>query len=218
VRLSFDTQQNAALAQQIAAAISAGVAGLTIHPADSKNGPPPSLPTGQVGEFVASTNSTTVLPRGYTYVVDDAKNATIFSSRDANQQILSGNVNLTFLTAAGNGTVVGGGGKNEILVSAGDPGAWQINLGNGNDTIRALGAGNDTIDAGGGKNFIQLGSGHNLVTSGGPDTIFAGSGRETVVADASKNSSSDVIFGHASRLFLVASGARPFSVAWEATR
>jgi Ca2+-binding RTX toxin-like protein len=206
VTLSYDSQQNAVLARQIAAVITAGVTGGTIQAADSKNGFPPALPAGQVGEWVQSTKGTTVLPTGYTYVVDTAKDATILSSGDKNQQILSSNVNLTFTAAAGNGSIVGGGGQNQILLSPGDAGAWQVNLGNGNDTVRALGAGNDTIAAGGGKNFIQLGSGNDQITSVGSDTIFAGSGTETVLGDPSKTSSSDVVHGNSSRLLLIATG------------
>jgi len=205
--LSYDSAQNALLAQQIAGAISAGVTAGTIHPADSKYGPPSPLPLGATGEFVASTNTVAFLPSGYTDVVDATASAVIYGAGGANQQILAGSGNLTFVSSAGNGSVVAGGGNDQIVVAASDPGNWLIDTGNGNDTIRALGAGNDSIDAGGGNNYIQLGAGMDELTSQGSDTIVGGAGDETVLASAAgAGHATDVIYGNSSMLFLVADG------------
>ncbi|HVC59310.1 MAG TPA: calcium-binding protein [Acetobacteraceae bacterium] len=205
VSLSYDSAQNALLAQQIAGAFSAAVSGGTVQPADSKYGPPPPLAPGATGEFVASTNSVTFLPHGYTDVVNAAAAAVVFGSGGANQQILSGSGNLSFVTTEGNGTVVAGGGNNQIVVAAGDSGGWQIDTGNGNDMIRALGAGNDTIAAGGGNNYLQLGAGKDQIITQGADTILGGTGAETVVASATGGQhATDLIYGNASMLFLVA--------------
>ncbi len=159
VALSYGSGENAVLAAQIAAAISAAVANGTIIPADSASGPPPPLPSGATGEFVASTNSVTFLPHGYNDVVDSAAQAVIFGSGGPNEQILAGGGNLTFDAAGGNGSIVAGDGNNQIVVPVTDVGNWLIDTGAGNDTIRALGGGNDSIDAGTGHNYIQLGAG-----------------------------------------------------------
>jgi len=103
----------------------------------------------------------------------------------------------------GSGTIVGGGGDNRVVIPASVAGGWSINTGNGDDTVLALGSGNDTISAGGGHNAIMLGSGNNIVQSTGDDTVSAGSGHETIAATGM---GSDVIFGNSSALFFVATG------------
>ena len=52
VTLNFDTNANAALAGQLAAAITAGVETGSIVPAVDTDGPPPPLAPGKIGEFV----------------------------------------------------------------------------------------------------------------------------------------------------------------------
>ena len=73
VTLSFDSNANAALAQKLAAAITAGVTGGSILPATDKDGPPPALLPGQTGEFVQTTSNPTFLSQGYKAVVDTAR-------------------------------------------------------------------------------------------------------------------------------------------------
>jgi len=201
VSLTYDSAANAVLAQQVAGAIQSGLAGGTIQAADSKSGPPPSLPPGVTGEFVQSTSGVTLLPPGYTFLVDSAPTAVVFGSGAPGESILVGSGNLSFFATGGSGSVVGGGGNNIINIPSSDPGAWDIALGNGNNVIRALGSGNDTITAGTGHNTIQLGSGSDFITTAGSDTILASGGSETVTATGS-----DIVFGNASQLFFVGSG------------
>jgi Ca2+-binding RTX toxin-like protein len=204
VSLTYDREATTQLARQIAGAIDAGLADNTIVPFDNASGSPPTVPAGQVGEFVQSQSGTTLLPARYDYVVDSAKSAVIFGNGDANEQILAGAGKLSFFASGGAGSIVTGGGDDLISIAASDPGAWRIAVGNGNDTIRAMGSGNDTIDAGSGKSFIQLGSGSTLLTTDGADTVLAGSGRETITALGS--SVGGVVFGNASKLFYLAGG------------
>jgi hypothetical protein len=84
-----------------------------------------------------------------------------------------------------------------------DNGSWLIALGNGNDSIRAFGGGNDTISTGHGHSMLQLGSGSDFITTTGSDTIAAGTGSETINAIGAN----DVVYGDASKLLFLAGGA-----------
>lgn len=201
VTLSFDTTANAALAQKLAAAITAGVQAGTILPAVDTDGPPLPLPAGKAGEFVKTDDGLTALPPGYKTVVNTADEAVMFGSGDADETVLSSTGDLTFFATDGSGTVVAGGGDNRIVVPPSDKGDWSINTGKGDDTVLAGGSGNDTINAGGGHNAISLGSGSDVVQSTGDDTVSAGSGRETITAVGTHR---DLIYGNASQLFFVA--------------
>jgi Ca2+-binding RTX toxin-like protein len=205
VKLVFDSDANAALARLVAGAIQTGLADGSIQAADTKNGPAPPLPPGVTGELVVSTSGPVFVPRGYDFIVDSATSADIFGNGDPNQQVLVGRGNLSFFTAGGSGSVIGGGGNDAIFVAPSDPGNWLIALGDGNDSVRALGSGNDSISLGSGHDIIQLGAGSSFITSTGPDTVLASTGSETV--DASGRRATDVIFGNASSLFFVAGGA-----------
>jgi len=143
------------------------------------------------------------LPKGYDFVVDSAKNANIFGNGDANEQILVGKGNLQFFAATGSGSIIGGGGKDLIATAPTDSGSWLITLGNGDDSIRAFGSGNDTISTGKGNSVLQLGSGSDFITTTGSDTVLAGSGSETINAIGDN----DVVYGNSSSLFFVAGGA-----------
>ena len=201
VTLSYDSAANAALAQQLANAITAGVQNGTIIPATDTNGPPPAVPLGKTGEWVQSNAGFTILPHGYDAVVNTADQAIIFGSGDAGESILSSNDDLSFFATGGSGTVAAGGGDNRIIIPVTDGGSWSINTGKGDDLISALGKGNDTINAGGGHNAITLGNGHDIVTTTGDDTVVAGSGHETIGAVG--RTTSDVVYGNASTLFFV---------------
>lgn len=190
--LNYDRLDVAAIARNVAAAIDSGIQSGAIAPAEDTSGPPPTLPGGKTGEWVQTQdNGVTSLPGGYTNVVVTGNNAVIFGSGDPNEAVLSSTGNLTFLATGGSGTVAAGGGNNSILIPSTDSGNWSIYAGNGDDTVSALGAGNDTIAPGGGHNFVMLGSGNDLVQSSGDDTVLAGAGASTIVATGH----SDVVYG-----------------------
>lgn len=203
VSLSYDVDANALLARYIAGVIKTGLAGGTIEAFDNGSGLPPALPTGKTGELVQSQSGATVLPSGYDFVVDSAKSAQIFGNGDANEAVLVGSGDLQFFAVGGSGSILGGGGKDMIVTAPTDNGSWLIALGNGNDSIRAVGGGNDTISTGTGHSLLQLGSGSDFITSTGSDTITAGNGSETIDAIGGN----DVVYGNASKLFFVAGGA-----------
>ena len=204
VSLSYDSDANSLLAQYVAGVIQAGLTGGTILAADNKFGPPPALPPNVTGELVVSKAGTAILPARYDYAVDSASSAVIFGNSDPNQQVLAGAGKLTFFATGGSGSVIAGGGNDLISIAPTDLGSWMIAVGNGKDSIRALGGGDDTISAGSGHSIIQLGSGSTFVTTLGPDTVMAGSGSETI--DASGTSAKEVIYGNTSKLFFVAGG------------
>ena len=202
VSLTFDSASTAAIAQRLAAAITAGVQAGTIVPAVDTDGPPTTVPGGKVGEWVQTHDGTTILPTGYKAVVDTARDAIIFGSGDKGESVLSSTGDLTFFASQGSGTVAAGGGDNRIVLFSSDTGPWSINTGNGDDTVLAGGSGNDTIAAGGGDNAIVLGSGKDIVLSTGDDTVSAGGGQETITATGKHR---DLVYGGSSKLFFVAS-------------
>jgi len=65
VTVPFDTNANVALAQKLAAAITAGVQAGTIIPAVDTNGQPPPLPPGATGEFVQTQDGLVPLHSDY---------------------------------------------------------------------------------------------------------------------------------------------------------
>jgi Ca2+-binding RTX toxin-like protein len=200
VTLNFDTNANAALAGQLAAAITAGVEIGSIVPVDRAGISPPPLDPGKTGELVQQTDGLTNLRPGYKAVVNTANEAVIFGSGDADESVLSSTGNLSFFATGGSGTVVAGGGNNRIVIPGDDNGDWSINTGNGDDTVLALGGGDDSIAAGGGRNAIELGSGKSAVQTTGDDTVNASSGSETIAAFGTGQ---DLIYGHSSQLFYV---------------
>ena len=71
--LTYDTAANAALARQLAAAITASVKDGTLLPAVDRR-PPPTLPSGAAGQFVQTNDGATFLTTGYKAFVDIAPN------------------------------------------------------------------------------------------------------------------------------------------------
>jgi len=203
VTLNFDSQSNAALANQLASVITAGVQNGSILPAVDTDGPPPALPPGKTGEFVQTLTGSTILPHGYKAFVNTAPNAVVFGSGDEDQAVLSSIANLDFIATGGSGTVVAGGGDNRVVIPAADDGNWSINTGNGDDNLLASGGGNDTISAGGGNNRIELGGGKDFITSTGNDIIVGATGQETVAAFGSASS---FVVGNDSNLLFVGNG------------
>lgn len=204
VTLNYDSDETAVLARQVAALIQTGITDGTIVAADNKDGPPPTLPPGVTGELELSASGTTLVPKGYDYIVDAAKTAVVFGNGDANEQVLAGVSQLSFYATGGSGAVIAGGGKDVVSIPSSDKGAWLVALGNGDDSVRALGGGNDTISLGKGHDYVQLGDGSTLLTTNGSDTVLAASGKDTIVANGS--CANEVVYGNASQLFFVATG------------
>lgn len=202
VTLNYDRADIAAIANNLAAAINAGIQSGAITPAEDTTGPPPTLPSGKTGEWVQTQDGVTSLPGGYSDVLVTAPNAVIFGSGDPNEAVPSSTGNLTFLATGGSGTVAAGGGNNRIVVPSTDSGNWGIYTGNGDDTVFAPGTGSDTIALGGGHNVAVLGAGNDLVQSSGDDTVVAGSGASTVVATGQH---SDLVYGGSGPLTFIGS-------------
>ena len=203
VSLSYDSGANALLAQYVADAIANGIKDTSIVPADSAFGAtPPRLLSPKIGEWVQDSSGPNVLiPRGYDFIVDAVPFATMTDQNpNLTQSVLVGAGNLNFNTS-GAGSVIGGGGNDQIIVPLSDSGAWFIALGDGNDTIKALGSGKDTISLGAGNDSVLLGAGANAVTTGGAATISASTGSETVLGLGTT-----VIYGNGSQLTFVAGG------------
>jgi Ca2+-binding RTX toxin-like protein len=202
VTLNYDRLDVAAIANNLAAAINAGILSGAITPAEDTSGPPPTLSPGQTGEWVQTGDGVTSLSSGYRDVAVTASNAVIFGSGDTNEAILSSTGNLSFFATGGSGTVAAGAGNNRIIIPSSDSGNWGIYTGNGDDTVLAAGSGNDTIAAGSGHNSITLGPGNDLVQSSGDDTVLAGSGSSTIVATGQH---SDVVYGASGPLTFIGS-------------
>jgi Ca2+-binding RTX toxin-like protein len=205
VSLAYDVDANAVLAQYVANAIATGIGNSSIIPADSSHTPtPPPVPPGKTGEFVqlSSPAGPVTVPKGYGYIVDAAPTASFIDDNpNTGQEVLVGSGNLGFDAVGGSGSVIGGGGNDNIIIGPTNANPWLVAIGNGNSVIKALGSGNDTISTGTGSDSIQLGSGSSVVTTSGSATITAGSGSETVTAFGS-----DVIYGASSKLLFAAGG------------
>lgn len=211
VTLTYDSAGNAAIAAQIAAAITHGVEDGSIIPVNGGSGAvqvPPPLPAGKLGEYVQKHDGLSSMLPGYADVVVTAASATVLGSGDANEAILSSEGHLTFIATGGSGTVVAGGAQHGhshadgdlIIVPGSDGGNWGIYTGGGNDTVLALGGGNDTIAAGSGHNSIVLGDGNDSVQSTGNDTITTGGGHDTIDATGATR---DLVLGGAGDLTFV---------------
>jgi Ca2+-binding RTX toxin-like protein len=205
VTLTFDKTANLQLGQQLAAAITAGVRDLTILPAVDTDGPPPTLAGGTTGEFVQTKDGLTILPPGYKAFVDTAHKSVVFGSGDKDESVLSSIGHMTFIATGGSGSIAAGGGDNRIIIPPGDAGAWSINTGSGNDTIFALGGGNDTVNSGGGHDLIVLGSGHDVVNAVGSATVFGGTGSDTFHGGSGK----DIVHGGTGGNNLLFAGTGP---------
>ena len=154
--ITFDTQANADLARALAANIVAATA------------------------VVATTGGTLGITGTETTLIDAASVAiTAFGGSTANETVLAGAQPIAFIAQAGSGTLVGGGGGNSFFSSA-TSGNWNINLGNGANTVTS--GANDTIAAGTGANRLFLNGISDQVTAIGQDTIVAGAGAATIAS------------------------------------
>jgi hypothetical protein len=171
VTLTYDSNANAALAQYVANAIQAGISGGTLLAEASQFGMPP-ITSGKTGEWVETTPSPTTLTSRYDFIVDSSTTtANVTAPDDPNVQIIAGSGHLTLNTFLGSGSLIAGDGKNAIVTPVTSSGHWSFILGDGNNTVKALGSGADTI---------SLGAGNNVVTTNGATTVNAGSGAETI--------------------------------------
>lgn len=202
IKVPFTTSSNFALAQQVAASITAGVRSGALFPTQDTVG---AVPSGKTGYFIATNpNTFAILPPGCDDVTDIAPNAVIIGSGDANELILGGTGGLTFYAPGGSGTIAAGGGSNNIFIQSNSSGNWVITTNSGNDSIIDQGVGFSSIDAGTGANVIQLGSGSYAVNSYGGDIIGAGSGSETI---GLTGTTGDTISAGSSHLLFLGSNA-----------
>ena len=206
VNLTFDTQANAVIAQNLAAAITAGVDAELVIPADSKDGPPPPVPPGKTGEFIQSTPGSTILPPGYLDVINSSPDPTITGTGGQGQTVLSTGISdLTFIDRGGTGTVVAGGGDNRIVLTSSSsssppPPGWLVNTGNGDDNIITTNGKSDTINPGGGHNALQIGNGDQVLSTGDDTVLASGKGSETITATGPH---SVLVHGQASNIYFV---------------
>lgn len=176
--LTFDSANNAALAQSLVNSITGQLNAGTMSQATGAGGTAPDPAPGTTGLYVQTDSGFLKLTDAYTALIEAAPSATVQGGSANGQSIVSGDGDLTFLSTGGSGTLDTGGGNNRILELTGR-GGWSFNTGGGNDTVFA-GAGNNTISAGGGENVVMAGNGNNTIVSSGDDRILVGSGHDTV--------------------------------------
>jgi Ca2+-binding RTX toxin-like protein len=140
---------------------------------------PPSSPG--MGLLIDTVGGVSIDARGYGAVLEDSSGSTIQGGNGpaGKQIILASDGGLNFRAAAGNETVVAGGGANFIYFQPGDMGNNAVYTSTGNDTVYG-GDGNTTISAGGGTNTEYLGSGSSMVYVSGTDSVTLGDGSATV--------------------------------------
>ncbi len=179
VTIPISSTQNAAIASQLLAGITAGEAAGIITPYTAPGFGPVIAPPGQSALFL-TTPGLVSIPTTTATVVDTASGPTLLFGGSASKElIVSGNGGIDYFANTGAGTVIAGGGDNTITTALTGGGAHVFLTGNGNDAIFAW-SGNDSISAGGGNNSIVLGSGNDEVDVTGHDTILAGSGAATI--------------------------------------
>ena len=179
VTIPISSAQNAVIAQQLLAGISAGEAAGTITAYTASGIGPITAPAGQSALFI-TTPGLISIPNSTGTVIDTATAPTIlFGGNAAQQNVISGDGGLNYTTNLGVGTVIADGGANVISTALTGGGNHLILTGDGNDAIFAF-SGNDTISAGGGENSIVLGSGNDVVDVTGQDTIQVGTGAATI--------------------------------------
>jgi Ca2+-binding RTX toxin-like protein len=201
VTIPISSAQNAQIAQQLLAEISAGEAAGTITPYTTPGFGPITAPAGQSALFI-STPGLISIPSTTGTVIDTATAPTIlFGGNAAQQNVVSGVGGLNYTTNLGVGTVIAGGGANVISTALTGGGNHLILTDNGNDAIFAW-SGNDTISAGGGENSIVLGSGNDLVQVTGQDTVMVGTGAATIGV----TSGNALVYGGAGKLTFINDG------------
>ena len=193
IYVAISSQYNFQLATQLASAMTrAAATGAVTVTQDTT-----TAPAGQPAELVKTVSGLTVLPGTYVDVVNTAANVIITSSSTSAINVLSGPGTFAFQGTGAGGTIVTGDGNDNIALSGSGSLGWNIAAGLGNNRIAALTTGASTISAGAGNNTIQLGGGPSFVLTTGADTIIAGAGNATVTAQPG---GSDKITGGAGAL------------------
>ena len=203
--LAYNSSTNANLASFVANAIKAGITA-------ARSTRPTAVSAGRVRRLCRPAKSVNGYrtPTGRCHRIPQRVMITSWTSApianltdgntDTDQSILVGSGNLVF-NALGAGSIFGGGGNIDFVIPARNSGSWDIALGNGADTIKAFGSGNDTISLGSGPDTIQLGAGNSVVTTSGAATISGSTGNETVTGNGTT-----VIYGNSSNLAFVGGG------------
>jgi hypothetical protein len=169
---------NLKLAEKLASKINARVEAGFIIPADSNTAPTVS---GGYHEYVQTEDGKVKLPAYYDAVVVDTTNATTVGSSVTYQSVMTGAANATYRNNQdASGSIVFGDGQDKVDIGAKDVGAWNISVGNGQDTISAQGPGAATVWAGSGDDLVKLGSGKSVVRTQGQSTVVGGSGAATI--------------------------------------
>ncbi len=135
--------------------------------------------TGLLLDDVA--NSSTVLPAGYTDVLDVAGGpVTVSATANTTNLLVGGTSGFTYYGATGSGgTALLTGGNSLLEGTSTGAGNFTVIATGGANTIFA-GSGSDQIATLGGTNLIGLGSGSNVLTSSGTDTVLASSGTNLI--------------------------------------
>jgi Ca2+-binding RTX toxin-like protein len=178
VTLPFPVGQLATIAQSFADKLTGQIRSGALRAVNYIGGPLPSVPPGQDEEVVIQASGGLALPKQVTAVINLAQSAVVFGGGAPDETILSGAGNFTFFTNGGSGAIVSAG-PSRIVQSGAGP--WNINTGDGDDTI-VINGGVNTISAGTGSNSILLNGGANLVNATGDDIIQAVQGTDTITA------------------------------------
>jgi Ca2+-binding RTX toxin-like protein len=166
-----------------------------------------------------SNESAPIDVRGFGAVTiqnDDAVDTVLGGGRGITQVVLASDGGLDFSAAAGNVTVVSGGGNNEITF---DRRHSHDTTDNGSNAVYISGAGTNTIVGGDGQTTISAGAGHNTiytlggttdVISTGSDSVTMGSGADTI--DATGGGSDTVSGGTYTSTLVFLGGAHASTV------
>jgi Ca2+-binding RTX toxin-like protein len=201
---NYSTPYNVQVAQQISSLLFDAQDAGTLYVVNAPPTPGP-VPAGETGEIAVTLPGATniVVPAAYTYTAL-AESVLGPITISGGGSLFAGAQNTTYYGAAAPGTVLvtAGNGNDLIALPAGS--AYNVALGNGNDTVYADGSG--TVSGGTGANLIFADSpgGQNTVNSlGAADTIVAGAGWVTV----NSYGSNPLVFGGSGQLVYLGGSA-----------
>lgn len=196
VSVPIGSLQNAQIAAQALAGVSAGVDNGTITPYNYNFTGPLVPPPGPSVLFLTGKGSLAIPDTTGTVVDSSVTQDTLLGGNAAEQLVVSGKGGITYFANTGAGTVIAGGGNNTIYDAPSGGGDHLILTDKGDDLIFAL-TGNDTVSAGKGHNRIVLGSGADSVQVTGADTIVRGTGASTITVITGNA----VVYGGSGSLF-----------------